>query len=788
MRTLKKISPIISYVFTVLYMIVAAMFFSVGNYLYIPFIALALISLYDGILVSSVYERPNELTAKNDKIKYLVYLCVSIVSPISFILNLIVYFKRTDETDEKPAYKSVIAPKLAVKKPFFKQTNFIIVIISLYLILSSGFMGMFFETSGFSVTVTDFTLTKEMTESYHTYDDDVIKNDSLHYGVTMYVPNSVNAENTGSTVIVMPGFTRTKATMAQYAIELSRRGFVVFTLDPNEQGASGYVGFDENGESMSYTTGANGLYYLIDYIYTNTELFDFIDRNNIGLIGHSAGGGNVMDAAQHFNRPIADYSKSWIKAVYCSGYIKTSAANRYSTIYANAAMAYAYYDEGAFRYQDDSTALEVISLRFVNEVSGKNNGLTAYEIDKEYGSMADGTYRVIHREPTNHCFEMYDGLSIANSISFFTSALHMNTSLAPSEQIWFMKEICTLLSLVAGFMLIISLSGLLIANVPFFALAKGKRIINGAYVDEETLSAAVDEPELLPPPRRRTNYTKILFWSTFILTAIIACLDYVPLAYLSIKWLPDAASNKFTTLFPARMVNAILLWATVNGLVGLILFFGTIFIENLVIKLRAKRRGEEVTLDWSKFRPLKTDWKGLGVTFLLAIILFCVFYGMIAFNYALFHQDFRFLLISAAPLSTRFIVTWLEYIPLIFIFYIGNSIRVNCGIGYEGWSETKTTIVSAIGNSVGLVFILIINYYCFFSTGSPFYGYFGNPAEEVWLYINMVFALVPMMFILPIFNRLFYRQTNRVYLGPLVTCMIFVMMTLSASISFMPVA
>ena len=70
-------------------------------------------------------------------------------------------------------------------------------------------------------------------------------------------------------------------------------------------------------------------------------------------------------------------------------------------------------------------------------------------------------------------------------------------------------------------------------------------------------------------------------------------------------------------------------------------------------------------------------------------------------------------------------------------------------------------LVGALANSLGLVFILLINYIFFFTTGSPFYGYYGN-GTEVWLYVNMVFGLVVMMFILPIFNRVFYKLTGNV--------------------------
>ncbi|MBQ2494368.1 MAG: alpha/beta hydrolase, partial [Bacilli bacterium] len=134
----------------------------------------------------------------------------------------------------------------------------------------------------------------------------------------------------------------------------------------------------------------------------------------------------------------------------------------------------------------------------------------------------------------------------------------------------------------------------------------------------------------------------------------------------------------------------------------------------------------------------------------------------------------------------RYFVTCLIYFPIFFIFYISNSIKVNCSIGLEGWSEWKVYLVGAISNSIALVFILLINYSAFFINGEVFYGYFGSPREEVWLYINMVFPLVVLMFVLPILNRIFYKITNKAYLGPIVICAIFIMMSLSASVAYIP--
>lgn len=105
----------------------------------------------------------------------------------------------------------------------------------------------------------------------------------------------------------------------------------------------------------------------------------------------------------------------------------------------------------------------------------------------------------------------------------------------------------------------------------------------------------------------------------------------------------------------------------------------------------------------------------------------------------------------------------------------------------EGWSEWKVTLVGAISNSIGLVFILVINYVLYFTTGTPYYGYYSSSdSSEMWLFINMVFGLIPMMFVLPIINRFIYKKSGNVYLGAMLTCMIFIMMSLSASVSYIP--
>ena len=810
-----KASSICLYVFTALWFVLAASFFALSNNWYWAFLIFALVGLYDGFVITSVRQKMKSVNLeKNENVKLLVCWILSIVCLPAFILSGLAYFRKTE--DEIIVRKSVESEvkeeeKPVGKSPFYKAKSFITMCVAFGLIIVSSFTALCFETSGFKVDVSDFTLTREMTLAYNegkihgkqyviplTVTDDGKEHETT-YSVTMYKPDSATAEAPAPVVFVLPGFTRTKATMAQYCIELSRRGAVVFCSDPGGQG----------GTTENSSTGAHGIEYLVQYVYNNTDDFTFCDKQRFGAVGHSQGGGNVVTIASDMAGE--SYQDSIIKSVYNSGYIKTSAANKFKNFNCNAAMSYAYYDEGAYRYQTDGTAFEVIGLRFINEVNGSANAYDTITYDYGYGDMSKGTYRIVHREKINHCFEMYDRVSIANTVDFFNKTLDIGSDVSGMSQIWFGKEFSNGIALAAAFTFIIALCAVLM-NIPFFATLKnggkvkaaetsadgenatGEAAVAAAETAEPMQTVAAAKPVVAAEQRHKTVAHKIIFWSCIILTSIIACLDYIPLANLSIEIFPTSnLASVFTFVFPARMVNAILLWAVINGLIGLAIFFGTTALENLYEYAVYKVKGIQPHYDWDKFSDIKIRGNGRkNVVFnvlkslLLGFGLFGVFYFLVQLSYWIFHQDFRFMLISAAPLNARMFVTALEYIPFIFIFYISNSIRVNCSIGREGWKEWKVLLVGGLANSLGLAFILLINYVCYFTTGIPYYGNWGSGNNEVWLFVNMVFGLVVMMFILPIFNRLFYKITGNVWVGAIACCSIFIMMTISASVSYIP--
>jgi hypothetical protein len=177
---------------------------------------------------------------------------------------------------------------------------------------------------------------------------------------------------------------------------------------------------------------------------------------------------------------------------------------------------------------------------------------------------------------------------------------------------------------------------------------------------------------------------------------------------------------------------------------------------------------------------LGTSGKELALTLCLALGVFAVFYALNFASYGLFHTDFRFgFVAAAASFPSKMMIVFLEYVPPMFIFYLANSIRVNGAGRYEGQKEGVGLLVAALGNSVGLMLILVIQYGCLASTGTVYW-------TDEWLYVNLLLGVIPMMVILPIFNRMFFRLTGRVYLGPMITCLIFILMMLTNNVCYLP--
>jgi hypothetical protein len=169
----------------------------------------------------------------------------------------------------------------------------------------------------------------------------------------------------------------------------------------------------------------------------------------------------------------------------------------------------------------------------------------------------------------------------------------------------------------------------------------------------------------------------------------------------------------------------------------------------------------------------------LARTGALAAVLFLGYYGLLFTTYYLFHVDYRFLFMGVRVFQPELIVLLGMYLPFFLVFFLSNSLRVNGSMRVEGEPEWRNLLGAGIANSAGLLLIVIVQYATFAATGTVYW-------TDGWLYVNLLFAVVPMMFVLPYFNRCFFRLTGRAYLGPLTTGLIFIMILLSNTVCYLP--
>ena len=559
----------------------------------------------------------------------------------------------------------------------------------------------------------------------------------------LFKPVSANASNPSPLVIVVPGFQRSKETLSNISIELSRRGIVTIAIDPYAQGLS-----SSSFSKRAATKEGYGMFALVDYVY-DTSILNYIDRDKIGVTGHSAGGLAAMRAAQHFGKLAKkNNTKSKIHSVFVSGMLRMGFKEKdLKKVESNVGVSYALYDEGAWQNELKHGSLENAPeiLRLINLLSEEENNINKVEIGKYYGSLNNNSASIIFNEKLLHPFQPYAKEAISNQINYFLDVFQMKTSVPGEIQIWYWKEILTFICLVCGLILIIPFSKSLI-GLPYF----------------QELRNPI--PKALPTP---TEKGLILFWSILFLSILIACFSFIPLSELTKSIFADAANRKQTWFFPQRMNNTIMLWATLNGTIGLILFY-------LSYTLFGKKNGvakNMLGLSVSFIQVLKTILLAIFIASSYFILLFIIYY--------LFHIDYRFIFISAKVFNIETLYVLPMYLPFLFLFFLSNSFRINVSGRFQGYVGLPISLLHILATSGGLIAILCIQYIHFWLTGTVFW-------KEGWLYVNLLFSVVPILLVLPLFQQYFFKLTGRVYLGPLTMSIIFVIMLLSNSVYYYP--
>ena len=612
--------------------------------------------------------------------------------------------------------------------PILKENKTLIALASLILLFS--YLASLFLTSFGSVEVKSLRLDTQNGQ-YIIYD--------------LYKPKTATKDSKAPFIAIIPGFQRSKEALSNIAIELSRRGYVIALIDPYAQGLS-----SSSLSTRAATTEGYGMFALVEHIHSGA--FEFVDTNKIGATGHSMGGNAAIRGADFFGKQAIEKNiKSKLDSVYVSGYVLTLRNNILRDSRSNMGVSYALYDEGAFRNELsgwDSANMKIApeSLRVVNNILATDQQIEEVDLGKYYGSKENNTLRVIFNEPVLHPFQPYNFEATSNQLDYFEKVFGAPKYINSVNQIWHWKEIFTLINMVLALIMLIPLTKLLLSFNFFSSISK-------------------NIPAPLNTPKREG---KIIFWSIFFISALIACVTFIPMVEVAKVLFEDAANRKLTWFFPQRMNNPVMLWAAFNGALGIIIFY-------LSYTLFGKKNGVS-----SESWGLKINKNDFFKTIILALVIFSTFYIFLYINYYLFHVDYRFWFMGVRIFQPEMLIVLMMYFPLFFIFFFSNSLRVNGAMRFKDQPEWLSMLIAGFANSLGLMLIIIIQYFAFFKTGTVFW-------TTNWLSVNLLFGIVPMMFILPYFNRIFFNMTGRIYLGPLITCLIFIMILSTNTVVYLPI-
>lgn len=583
----------------------------------------------------------------------------------------------------------------------------------------------------------------------------------------LFLPKTASAENQVPLVITCPGYLNNREMQDSTAIELSRRGVAVMAIDPYFHGESSSSSLSVIDSTIQEGVG------LVPMVEFASRSLDFVDTGRIGVMGHSMGGMAVwMTLAQYGGRyaaaleaakaPDSDggeavtpaeqaaaEAQNKVNAGLASGNIRLSSEEMMQGIHANLGLNYGVYDEGCYdlsKGNGDLTGNSYEALSAVNSVLPEGEKVAGVEMGRFYGDAAQRTLRVVYNPRGTHQMQHFSTRSTADNIAFFTAAFQLSPALEPGDQLWLAKEWLNALGLVGVFLAIVPLAVLLL-RVPCFEKLRG------------------DAPAPLPTygdPRG-----KAFFWGGWALSWVVSAVTFMPVTKLDTVIFPGTAGMAFARWFPQQPNNFLMLWAVFNGLVGLLLFWGSYRLFG--------RSGGVTPAMWG----IRTSPREFLRTLALAVCVFTGFYGIAAAAEYFFHTDFRLWFLAVCTFTADKLPILLQYLPFYFVFFAANAILTNSVNRVAGQKEWLNLLVCGLGNVLGIVAVNAVQYIVLFSTGVAQWG----PDR---LYPLLALPLVPPLFAAAYINRRLFRETGKVWLGAMVNCLIIVMMGVANTATLLP--
>jgi hypothetical protein len=375
-----------------------------------------------------------------------------------------------------------------------------------------------------------------------------------------------------------------------------------------------------------------------------------VDTDQIGLEGHSMGGWTVLAAAA----AMPDAYKSMVLEGSTTG--APFAQEGTATWPRNVALVFAKNDEFSQLMWNVDRAKDVGTSEKLRTLFGAQDYVYEGHV---YGSVADGTARVLHQPATTHPGNHFSRSSIGAATDWFAATLEGGRPRPSGDQTWYWKELGTGVGLVGFVMLLLGAFDVLL-HTPVFASLR-----------------AVGVPSLEQRDRR--------WWRSFLFSAGVPALLFFP-AFIAIYLLVPPSQ-----ILPQVVTTQVTFWALLGA--G----------ASLLIGRFAKRSTASDQSSWLRAIGLAVATAAIGYFALWLIDV-------------LFQTDIRLWVVAAKfPNASQWGIAAIYVVPLTLAFLVTVK-TLNSGTISDEKPLTRY-VAGILSLNGGLIVMLGIIYGIFFATG-----------------------------------------------------------------------
>lgn len=639
----------------------------------------------------------------------------------------------------------------------------------------------------------------------------------------MFIPSSATADSKAPAVLLAHGYTASMDAMESTAIELSRRGYVVMTVDLYGHGDTE---LPESGYSQAEMGGVED--YAPDLgTYSALQEFakyDCVDLTKVAMMGHSMGSAAIQEGAYlAYAKWTALYTASYTAAVeagsdeataaytgyvdaMASGivlpssmvitgynynvrnindltYVGVTAENGVFPLYAapvNICTIEGAYDEfSGLLWGVDDASQYTTSFKFAYGTGGAINvasgtyfmygDVAATPLSREEAATAAAAasttmqpIRAAYTFDGTHSDTYYDEIAIGQAIDFLDITLKGGqASLAIDDQVWHGKAACGLIGLYATLIAFVAMAMTLL-RVPFF----------------QTIVRPVAESTTTV----KTLGQGIRYAAFYIIFLLPAPLFYYYLVgypyYMQPQWFKFLTKFMPGSFFNMAPVNSLMLFNCVVGVIFLVLYLVVFFTI-------AKKAGYGLEHTGLKL-PVVQILKSL----LLAVVSFGLVYGFVYVCAGISGTNFSFFKFNIMTMNGEHWVAFFKYLPVWILFFLLAGVIYNSLTRINNAPAWVNYLLIAVVSCGGLAVMFAYDYGTLFATGTRGIAFIPGTTSEEWLAtVGMKFPtalagimLFGLLFILPIsavMSRVCHSKTGSVWLGAFLTAFVVLVFTIS---------